>query len=308
MSDLRENVQRLIREGRLAHAYILRGNPKGNGLAFANELICDLFSLTTEEPEERVTERIENRIHPDVVWVEPSSAMRQIRVKDLEPVMQCINTKSFEGGWKVTVFVHADRFNEQTANKFLKTLEEPPDKTLILMLTDAPEQILATIRSRCQFLNAPGGGAEPDPDWQEPLLELLSMGPPRSLLERLARCGQFKELFEMVGDRMMEELDLEESDVVVDDAVVKGREASIRRGVYREMAERIERWYRDVLVAHETREIGNLRYKSHAKSLLEQAETLKPVQIHKLIENSRLLARRLETNLPLQVAFESAVV
>ncbi len=149
--NLRQEVQRLIREQRLAHAYVIVGSPRGNGLAFANDMTTDLFSLTTEEPGERVEHRVHARLHPDVVWVEPSGAMRQIRVDDLKPVTKIVGEKSFEGGWKVVVFLHAERLNVTTANKFLKTLEEPPPKTLILMVTGAPEQLLDTIRSRCQL-------------------------------------------------------------------------------------------------------------------------------------------------------------
>ncbi len=54
--------------------------------------------------------------------------------------------------------LYADRINEASANKFLKTLEEPPGKSLILMVTDAPEALLPTIRSRCQRINVGAGG------------------------------------------------------------------------------------------------------------------------------------------------------
>ena len=308
--NLREDVQRLIREQRLAHAYVILGSSQGNGLAFANDIITDLFSLTTEEPRERIEHRVHARLHPDVGWVEPSGAMRQIRVDDLKPVTKIIGEKSFEGGWKVVVFLHAERLNVQTANKFLKTLEEPPAKTLILMVTGSPEQLLDTIRSRCQLLQAPGVMEVDVPEWEPALLELLVMGPPRNLMERLTRSASFKNLFESIANRLIDEQDLEssEEEAEVEDHVLKGRESSLKRGLYREMAERIERWYRDVLVLQNAPESEELRYPAHREILLEQAGTLKPLQVCKLVENAGVVAKRLETNLPLQVVFESAVV
>jgi len=60
--------------------------------------------------------------------------------------------KAEEGQYKVAVLADAHRMNEESANKLLKTLEEPPDGTMMLLLTSKPDDLLPTIRSRCRML------------------------------------------------------------------------------------------------------------------------------------------------------------
>src|SRR5258708_38631908 len=70
--------------------------------------------------------------------------------------MQVISLKPTEAAWKVAVIVAADRLNVQAANAFLKTLEEPPPKSSILLLSTDPERILETVLSRCLRLSFAG--------------------------------------------------------------------------------------------------------------------------------------------------------
>jgi DNA polymerase-3 subunit delta' len=82
---------------------------------------------------------------------------------------------SFAGGWKVGVLVGADRLNAAGANAFLKTLEEPPSKAVFLLLTDAPEQLLPTIVSRCQRIDLPDAHEHQLSDpWRTNVLGILS--------------------------------------------------------------------------------------------------------------------------------------
>ena len=63
--------------------------------------------------------------------------------------------KSFEGGTKILIVWRADKMNQAAANKFLKFLEEPPKKTIILLLAEKIDTILPTILSRCQMVEVP---------------------------------------------------------------------------------------------------------------------------------------------------------
>lgn len=74
-----------------------------------------------------------------------------------------LSDTAFAGGWKVVVLAGADRLTNEAANAFLKMLEEPPPKTLILLLTDAPQALLPTIRSRCQRIDL-----DEPPSWTSP--------------------------------------------------------------------------------------------------------------------------------------------
>lgn len=73
-----------------------------------------------------------------------------IHVTDALEVMQKVSLKSFEGGWKCVIVWHAEKLTTAASNKLLKSIEEPPAKTLFLLVCPDENQLLATIRSRCQ--------------------------------------------------------------------------------------------------------------------------------------------------------------
>ena len=73
-----------------------------------------------------------------------------IHVNDALQVIQKVSLKSFEGGWKCVIIWHAEKLTVAASNKLLKSIEEPPEKTLFLMVCPEENQLLSTIRSRCQ--------------------------------------------------------------------------------------------------------------------------------------------------------------
>lgn len=76
-----------------------------------------------------------------------------IRVDDATEVLRSLSLKSFEGGYKIMIVWMAEKMNIEAANKLLKILEEPPAKTVFILIAESEEDILQTIRSRCQVLN-----------------------------------------------------------------------------------------------------------------------------------------------------------
>lgn len=79
----------------------------------------------------------------------------QIGVDEAMDVVKKLALKSYEGGYKVMIIWMAEKMNTAAANKLLKLIEEPPQKTIFLLITEDEEQILQTIRSRCQILHFP---------------------------------------------------------------------------------------------------------------------------------------------------------
>lgn len=75
----------------------------------------------------------------------------RIGVDEAKEIVKKTSLKSFEGGYKVMIIWRADKLNTQTSNKLLKLLEEPPQKTVFILIADSEENILPTIRSRCQL-------------------------------------------------------------------------------------------------------------------------------------------------------------
>ncbi len=78
-----------------------------------------------------------------------------IGVDEAEAIVKSLQLKSYEGGYKVMIIWMAEKMNIAAANKLLKLIEEPPEKTVFILITENEEQIIGTIRSRCQALHFP---------------------------------------------------------------------------------------------------------------------------------------------------------
>ena len=79
----------------------------------------------------------------------------QIGVDEALDINKALALKSYEGGYKIMLIWMAEKLNTQAANKLLKLIEEPPNKTIFILITEDEEQIINTIRSRCQVLHFP---------------------------------------------------------------------------------------------------------------------------------------------------------
>lgn len=166
-----ELLQRSLDHGRLGHGYLFSGGELDDLEALARQLAK---TLNCEHPA-RVGQggvaldccdaclscrKIDHGNHPDVHWARPESKSRIISVDQMRELMQQINLKPTEAAWKVAVIVAADRLNSSAANSFLKTLEEPPARSVIILATTEPDRILETIESRCLRLNFGGDGVK----------------------------------------------------------------------------------------------------------------------------------------------------
>lgn len=78
-----------------------------------------------------------------------------INVDEAEQIVKSLKLKSYEGGYKIMIIWMAEKMNSSAANKLLKLIEEPPAQTVFLLITENEEQIISTIRSRCQVLHFP---------------------------------------------------------------------------------------------------------------------------------------------------------
>ncbi|MBT8317633.1 MAG: DNA polymerase III subunit delta' [Lutibacter sp.] len=79
----------------------------------------------------------------------------QIGVDEAEEIVKALKLKSYEGGYKIMIIWMAEKMNTSAANKLLKLLEEPPKKTVFILVTEDEEQLITTIKSRCQVLHFP---------------------------------------------------------------------------------------------------------------------------------------------------------
>jgi DNA polymerase-3 subunit delta' len=132
-------LEKALAEGHLGHAYLVSGSPGSGVRELGNELAA-LFLGAGEISVEK---------HPDFHAIEPESKSRRLLTEQVRELEHAIHRMPEKGSRKVAVVRDADRLMHQAANAFLKTLEEPPDGSLLILTSELPEALLETIRSRC---------------------------------------------------------------------------------------------------------------------------------------------------------------
>ena len=154
------------REGRLHHAWLLRG-PRGVGKAtlayrIARAVIADGdHPPSSLDPPENcpVARRIAIGAEPRLVVLKRSLNERtgrlrnEIVVEDVRRLRRFIDLSAPDGGWRAVIVDAADELNPSAANALLKTLEEPPPRVLMLLVSHRADALLPTIRSRCRRLD-----------------------------------------------------------------------------------------------------------------------------------------------------------
>jgi DNA polymerase III subunit delta' len=166
-------LQRSLERDRLAHAYLFGGNALKELEDMARTLAK---TVNCQSPPRRAANklaldscdacdscrRIDAFNHPDVLWVRPESRSRIIAIDQIRELMQMVNLKPTVAEFKVGIVVAADRLTLAAGNAFLKTLEEPPSKSILILLSTEPQRILETILSRCLRLSFAGDGTRLD--------------------------------------------------------------------------------------------------------------------------------------------------
>lgn len=190
--ETKQRLIQEVNEGRIPHAQIICG-PEGVGklplaLAYARYISCTNRTATDACGMCPACVKFSKLVHPDMHFVFPvvksgrsddyivewrrlvlnnpyftlnhwlgeiaaENAQAVIYTKESDEIMKKLSLKSSEGGYKITLIWLPEKMQLACANKLLKLLEEPPEKTLFLLISEAPEMILPTILSRTQRLN-----------------------------------------------------------------------------------------------------------------------------------------------------------
>ena len=160
-------LQRSLARGRLGHAYLFAGDNleelESLARTLAKTLNCQkpvkIGGVATDCCDDcPACRKIDGDIHADIHWARPESKSRVVTIDQMREMMREIQLKPTEAEHKVAIIAGADRLNAQAANAFLKTLEEPPAKSVLILLSTEPQRILETILSRCLRLNFYGDG------------------------------------------------------------------------------------------------------------------------------------------------------
>ena len=142
--------------GRIPHALLLTG---AEGIGLEHFSRCLITGLLCKDRDSNgfacnichACHLVGGAGHPDFLSIQPEKA--QIKIIQIKNLIDFINLKSYYGGQKIALISQAESMNKNAANALLKTLEEPPEKSLIILLSHRPSLLPITIKSRCQSVN-----------------------------------------------------------------------------------------------------------------------------------------------------------
>ena len=236
-------IEKAVGAGRPANGYLVVGGVRGMAGELADRVLKLLYGNG------------DLRAHPDIHRLAPEKKSRIISVEAMRTRMiDPMGQTAFQGGWKAGVVYGADRLKTESANAFLKTLEEPPPHTLFLLLTEQPEQLLPTIISRCQRIDLPDARgrllAEP---FRSKVVEILASDRLKGVTEQAAAAGRLAAILEALKAQAAELVD-EEVDAAGDgpgeeagkdayDALVASRYKEFRT----DFTATLMSWFRDLM-------------------------------------------------------------
>lgn len=154
-----EQLAYAVEHNLLGHAYLFIGKDhkaEENARELAMAVNCCSPIAGTSCRECLSCQKIKHGNHPDIVEVEPQGT--SLKIEQMREVQKAVAYKHFEGRYKVIILWRADLMTEQAGNSLLKILEEPPQKTLFILVAENGDNILPTVVSRCQVIRfGPGG-------------------------------------------------------------------------------------------------------------------------------------------------------
>jgi DNA polymerase-3 subunit delta' len=216
-----QQIDQLLKSERLPHAILLTGN-QGLGKAdfakaLAHAVLCKQPSADNQACGHcQMCQLLAASTHPDFYSLKPTASetsksknpVLNIRIDDIRTLCGKLNQTSQYGGYRVAILDKADQLTISAANSLLKTLEEPGQNVLILLVTARPHRLPVTIRSRCQLLRFTEPDEQQSLHWlrqqqqsgftQAQLLQALmyAYGSPLAALEHLQETEHYQLLAE----------------------------------------------------------------------------------------------------------------
>jgi len=304
------HLQNAIRMGKVSHAYIIQGEA-GSG----KKMLANIFAATLQCEEGGIEpcghcqscKQAVSGNHPDIRYVIHEKAT--IGVDDIRlQLNNDIMVKPYSRPYKVYIIDEAEKMTEQAQNAMLKTIEEPPEYAVILLLTVNAKLLLPTILSRCILLNArpvargaitklltgrygiSGFMAEVAADFADGI-------PGRAIA--YAQSGEFVEQKDGVI-KVLKRL----SSMPADELYKKVKDWAARKQELPDVLALMSLWYRDVLVMKSTGGKGRPVFREEENELRRQAEELTFRRLEENLEAIEEMTERMSANVNTEVALE----
>lgn len=309
--DIINYIRNAVSKDQVTHAYILNGE-RGAGKKLLAKLFATTLLCEKGGPDPcnvcHSCRQAESGNHPDIIWV-THEMPNSISVDDIrEQVNQTIMIKPYQGPYKIYVIDHADIMTPQAQNALLKTIEEPPQYAVIMLLTENAEVLLPTITSRCVMLKLRYirdilikkylMETLKAPDYKADMCTAFAQGNMgRAIM--LANSEHYNEIREEAVHTLKYIHEMELSEVI--------------QAVNRVMAYKLEIsdyldimvvWYRDVLLYKATRDIEVVVFKEEIESIREQARKSSYEGIQLIITSFDRAKDRLRANVNFELVME----
>lgn len=309
--DIIQYIRNAVTEKTVSHAYIINGE-RGSG----KKMLASLFamSLLCEEggPEPCTAchscRQAETRNHPDIIWVtheKPNS----ISVDDIrEQVNHTIAIKPYQSPYKIYIIDRAETMTVQAQNALLKTIEEPPEYAVILLLTENAQALLPTINSRCVILKLRNIKDTlikkylmeklEIPDYKADVCTAFAQGNVgRAIM--LANSEHFNEIKEEAVQllKYIHEMEMSELIAAVSNITVYKLEIT-------DYLDIIMIWYRDVLLYKATKDLDKVVFRDQVKYIKEQAKTSSYEGIEIILKSLENAKARLKANVNFELTME----
>ncbi len=242
--------------GRFAQAYLIVGPPEGEALALTEEILLMIHCKEQDDGCRQcsVCRQICKRAHPDVQWLEPEKKSRVISVDQIRGLRERMAQTAYSGWWKAGVIVAADRLGTQAANAFLKTLEEPAEKTVFFLLSDTPSALLPTIVSRCQRISLHENEENLPEEIKNELIEILrsrvATGSGACSVAAFGYASRITNLLRGIKQCAEDHVKTvaQENGREIDNETVNARAGARYKGIRSEILRFMINWHRDIAV------------------------------------------------------------
>src|SRR5216684_4994451 len=195
-----EYLRHAHEQNRLGHAYLIHG-AHGSGKRRLATRLADFLNGTDSQ-------KVSNQ--SGIFLVEPESKSRRIVIEQMRDLEHSLQLCAEPGRCKVAIISEADRLVAQAANAFLKTLEEPPKDSLLLLLSALPEALPETILSRCIAIPLAPNGQPQNKVEEEKLVKLLQQAARQqswSIQYAYRLAQEFQRLLRLVREQIKSQTD-----------------------------------------------------------------------------------------------------
>ena len=308
-----EYMENAVRNGTVSHAYIL-GGEKGSG----KKLLAELFAMSlqcknrgkhSEACGQCQSCRQEiNKNQPDIIRVTHEKP-NTIGVDDIRrQVNNDIDIKPYSSPYKIYIIDQAEMLSVQAQNALLKTLEEPPEYAVIMLLTRNADVLLPTIRSRCVMLKLRNVRDTlvkkflmeqvEIPDYQADICVAFAQGNVGRAIQ-LARAEEFQEIKEEVVRLLtrIEKMDLSE----LLEAVKRTVDIKLNITDYLDF---IAIWYRDVLMYKATKSVDRIVFSDQLSQIKRRASKMSYEGIENILQALEISKERLRAQVSYELTME----